>query len=66
MAEFCIDCWNELMETKDSPKKYVLSRRPGLCEGCGEMKPVIIRMKWRYIISECLGENPCCRRKNMQ
>ena len=30
MAEFCLDCWNRIMGTKDPPGKYILSREPDL------------------------------------
>lgn len=56
MAEFCLDCWNKLMGTDDPPGKYILSREPDLCEECGEWKPVIIRIKRRYIVAERLRE----------
>lgn len=48
MAEFCLDCWNRVNGTKDPPEKYVLSREYDLCEGCGEWKRVIIRLRWLY------------------
>lgn len=48
MAEFCLDCWNRIMGTNDPSKKYIISKEVDLCEGCGEYKPVIIRMKDRY------------------
>lgn len=42
MAEFCLECWNELNGT-DKPKSYyILSEELELCEGCGEWKNVII------------------------
>ena len=52
MAEFCLDCWNKIMGTTDSPKKYIISKEPDFCEECNEWKPVIVRMKWRYIAAE--------------
>lgn len=42
MAEFCLDCWNKMNKTNDPERKYFLSRELDLCEGCGEMKHVII------------------------
>ncbi len=48
MAEFCLDCWNKLNETNDSKRKYVISKDLDLCEGCGEYKHVIVRMKRYY------------------
>ena len=42
MAEFCLDCWNKINETKDSKWRYVLSWGKDLCEECGEYKRVIV------------------------
>ena len=42
MAEFCLECWNKLNETNDSPWRYVLSWEKDLCEGCAEYKRVIV------------------------
>ena len=42
MAEFCLKCWNEINGTDDPPGKYVMSEEENLCEGCGEMKRVIV------------------------
>lgn len=57
MADFCLECWNKINESADSPKKYIFSKDLGLCEGCGEWKSVIIAerkdyylYKLRYII----------------
>ena len=63
MAEFCLSCWNKLMETDDPPKKYIISRDLELCEGCGEGKTVIIRVKRRYGCAEWFCEI-ISRRKN--
>lgn len=54
MAEFCPDCWNKLMENNDPKKKFVLSRKPDFCEECRQWKPVIIRVKKRYLLVEWL------------
>ena len=56
MAEFCLDCWNKIMETDDPPKKFVLSRELELCEACGAWKPVIAAVRKRYILKEWLRE----------
>lgn len=45
MAEFCLDCWNRLSGKEFTEKEYVLSRGLDLCEGCGEWKPVIVRVR---------------------
>ena len=42
MAEFCLDCWNKINETNDSPCRYVLSKEKELCECCGEYKQVLV------------------------
>ena len=52
MAEFCLDCWNKIMGAKDPPEKYIISKEVDLFEECGELKPVIIRIKWRYTAAE--------------
>ena len=43
MAEFCLDCWNELNGTCDTEDDWVLSTELDLCEGCGEYKHVVER-----------------------
>ena len=48
MAEFCLECWNRINETQDDEKKYIISKDFGLCEGCGEWKPVIIAERRSY------------------
>lgn len=52
MAEFCLDCWNKIMETNDPKQKFILSRKPDFCEECRQWKPVIIRVKKRYLLFE--------------
>ena len=56
MAEFCLDCWNKIMDTKDTKRKFLMSRDLELCEECGEWKSVIVAVKWRYIVKECFEE----------
>lgn len=63
MAELCLDCLNQRMNTNDPPKKFVLSRQPDLCEECGRYKPVIIRVKLRYIAADWLNAHPHRRRR---
>ena len=43
MAEFCLDGWNQINESQDAEKDWVLSKEPELCEGCGKYVPVIVR-----------------------
>ena len=40
------------MGSKDPPGKYIMSKEADLCEECGELKPVIIRIKRRYAAAE--------------
>ena len=47
MAEFCLDCWNEINECELSEHTCVLSKDFELCEGCGQMKH-IVETPYRY------------------
>lgn len=46
MAEFCLDCFNKYVlpdgYRKRTEKDVTLSDEPELCEGCGEMKHVVL------------------------
>lgn len=53
MAEFCVDCWNELNDSNNSEKDFILSEHLDLCEGCGELKNVII-IEREFTFSEML------------
>jgi len=55
MAEFCLECWNKIMGTEDPKQKFVLSRKPDFCEECRQWKPVIIRVRKRYLVAEWLN-----------
>jgi len=44
VAEFCLDCWNKLNHTLLEEKGVTLSDDLGLCEGCAQLKPVIVRL----------------------
>lgn len=48
MAEYCLDCWNKINDTNDPAKDYIISKEPDLCEGCGQMKPVVIMRRADY------------------
>ena len=45
MAEFCLECWNRFNHTKTTQRDWILSKGPDLCEGCGQWKPVIIKLR---------------------
>ena len=49
MSELCVDCLNKLMGTKDSARKYIVSRELDLCEECGEWKRIVICEKKQSI-----------------
>lgn len=43
VAEFCLDCWNELNGTHYTEREMVVDHEEfDLCEGCGEWKPCIV------------------------
>ncbi len=48
MAEFCLDCWNEMNKTNTDEKYYIISKDLDLCEGCGQWKHVIIMERKAY------------------
>lgn len=50
MAEFCLDCWNRINETNHGKDRYIISEDLDLCEGCGEMKHIIImKNDWTFM-----------------
>lgn len=44
MAEFCLDCYNQYVSDKKLTEEDVILDID-LCEGCGEIKPCVIREK---------------------
>ena len=56
MAEFCVDCWNKIMDTNDPKKKFILSRELDLCEECGNYRQVIVAFRKRYLLAEWINE----------
>ena len=45
MAEFCLDCMNEMDGTHYTEKDVELEM--DLCEGCGQIKPVVVGFRRR-------------------
>lgn len=45
MAEYCVKCFSKIFNEKPKKGKYILSKEPDLCEGCGEWKQVVVRFK---------------------
>lgn len=50
MAEFCLDCWNDMNETNDPPRKYIISKELSFCEGCGAWKNTIVMERQSYFM----------------
>jgi len=48
MAEFCLECWNRINNTKHKKRQYIMSDYLDLCEGCGQMKQVILVHRASY------------------
>lgn len=49
MAEFCLECWNTLHNTKHTEDEFVLSKELDLCEGCGELRHVIVKERSGFL-----------------
>ncbi len=56
MSELCLDCYNKIMETNEPRKMFHMTKEFALCEECGQWKPVIIRVRTRYLIKVWFGE----------
>jgi len=50
MAEYCLDCFNEMNGTNYTEKKYFLSKDLDFCEGCGKLKRVIVVERKAYFM----------------
>ena len=48
MADFCLECWDKINKGEEKPGKYIVSKELSLCEGCGELKKVILYEKKYY------------------
>jgi len=46
MAEFCLDCFNKMEKSNLKKRDVVLSSEEDLCEGCGEYKRVVMRLRF--------------------
>ena len=51
MAEIYVECFNKITGTNENIKKYVISKDLDLCEECGELKHVVIRIKRWYLLA---------------
>ena len=48
MAEFCYDCYKNILKGEKDKRKLIISKDLDICEGCGEFKPVIVGEKWSF------------------
>lgn len=55
MAEFCLSCWNRMNNTNLTEKDVEISRELDLCEGCGEIKNVILLYKKKSLLKKYLS-----------
>lgn len=54
MAEFCLKCFNE-MENKNYKKDdVVLSKYPETCEGCGQIKHTVVKVRNKKLTNTIL------------
>ena len=56
LAEFCIECFNRIMGADYALERFIISKDYDLCEECGEIKPIIVRVKRRYLLADALKE----------
>ena len=59
MADFCKDCFKAKLDTDINESNLILSTEPELCEGCGEVKPIVTEIvitKPKMSIAECQVE----------
>ncbi len=47
MSEVCFDCFRKYCDSTAKKKNVVISKEMDICEGCGKIKPVVIRYR-RY------------------
>lgn len=62
MAELCLDCFNQCIGGEKLTEKDVIMDID-LCEGCGEWKPCVIRIKEKNIFKRTISSVSIkCRR----
>jgi len=49
MAEFCLECYNELWGTNKTEQEVILTKYRDPCEGCGQYKPIYICERKHHI-----------------
>jgi len=48
MAEYCLECFNDLNGTDYTEKEVRLDE--DFCEGCGEPKPCVVKLRRRPLL----------------
>ena len=58
MAEFCKDCYKTKLDPGVNDSDIVLSSEPAFCEGCNEVKPIVLEVNTspRLTVAECQVE----------
>ena len=56
MSEICLDCYNAITNENRKKKEFLTTRKPDICEECGQWKSVIIRVHTRYLVKEWFCE----------
>ena len=58
MAEFCKECYKTKLDPNVNDNDVILSSDPELCEGCGELKPIVVEVSTtpKLTIAECQVE----------
>lgn len=59
MAEFCKNCFKEKIDPSVEDCRIILSQEAELCEGCGEIKPIVMEIldnSPKMTIAECQVE----------
>lgn len=56
MAEFCKECFKELLCNDYEDSQITLSEDLDLCEGCADFKQVVVRIKTCWDCTQRIGE----------
>lgn len=63
MADFCLECWNKINETKESEWRYSFTWRKELCGECRKYKRVIVTERLWPRIQRLIVEAFCNLKK---
>ncbi len=54
MAELCRECFLEMYDADLKKKKIIVSKEPDLCENCGMMKNVVVKITYKNPITRVI------------